>query len=173
MRAGSRGGRVSALRAEAVAGLAFPLRLGYSLCFPWGRAGRAESEQAVVCRSGHFWDPQLSLFLSLAPADSCSQGCRVCGLIFRSRLEGLSVFSLSPLLTSGRAEQPSLNLSGGGHLQESCGYWPLPQRHSDNCVQVSVRCCLSPVWEWRRATLGCHAAVYPCSRAAGDGGSAS
>lgn len=160
---------MSALCAEAV-GLAFPLRLGYLLRFPRGGAGRGESEQAGVCRSGCFWDSQISLFLTLAPADSCSRGCRLCGLIFHSRLEALSVFSLSPLLTSRRAEHSSLNLSGGGHLQESCRYWPLPQRDGDNGVQVSVRCCLSPVWEWRRAMLGCHTAVHPRSWAAGHGG---
>lgn len=54
---------MSAPRAEAVAGLAFPLRLGHSLCFPRDKAERAVSEQAVVCRSEHFWDSQLSLFL--------------------------------------------------------------------------------------------------------------
>lgn len=151
---------MSALRAEAVAALPFPLRLRYSLCSP----GKSQSR---------LWCAGL-LGLSALPlplfADSCSQGCWVCALIFQSRLEALSVFSLSLLLTSRGAEHPSLNLSGGGDLQESCRYWPLPQGDSDNCVQVSVRCRLSPAWGWRRAMLGCHAVVDPHSWAAGDGG---
>lgn len=130
------------------------------------------SESRLWCAglgtSGTLSSPSSSL---LAPADSCSQGCWVCAPIFRSRLEALPVFSLPPPPPTSRcAEHPSLNLSGGGDLQESCRYWPLPQRDRDNCVQVRVRCCLSLVWERRRAMLGCHAAVHPRSQAAGDGG---
>lgn len=101
-----------------MAGLASSLRLGDLL--PPGKIG------VKWVRTG--CDGQLWALLGLSTlllsffgsADSCTQGCQVCALVFLHRLEALSVFSLSLFLTSRHAECPFLTLSGGGDLQESC-----------------------------------------------------